>query len=189
MWSRQPPSFRALLEGASLCRDHSWPARPGRAALAGEGRPLSSLVRLGRCSAGRARGEIDGARNEGRSHDSSDSDDMGGHNDVGNNHAIQGRTGTQRGRPGLRPGGVRGRPAGRDRLLQPDLRHRRDRQRARVHRQRPLRVRQPAHLGLDHADHRRAASPGGGGRDGGATRWPAGSAWPCSGSTPSTRCS
>jgi hypothetical protein len=45
---------------------------------------------------GRARGEINGAR-KGQSHDSSDSDDMGGHNDVGNNHAIQGRTGTQLG--------------------------------------------------------------------------------------------
>jgi hypothetical protein len=32
-------------------------------------------------------------------------------------------------------------------LLQPDLRHRRDRQLPRVRGQRPLRVRQPAHLG------------------------------------------
>ena len=35
---------------------------------------------------------------------------------------------------------------------------RRDRQLARIHRHRPLRVRQPAHLGLDHAHHRRRAT-------------------------------
>ena len=44
------------------------------------------------------------------------------------------------------------------RLLQHALRHRRDRQLARLHRQRPLRVRQPARLGLDHPHHRHPAA-------------------------------
>jgi hypothetical protein len=46
-----------------------------------------------------------------------------------------------------RPDPVRLGDAGDHRLLQPDLRHHRDRQLARVRGQRPLRVRQPAHLG------------------------------------------
>ena len=54
-----------------------------------------------------------------------------------------------RGRPRPRAGLLRGHRPARTRLLQHDLRHRRDRQLARLHRQRALRDRQPARLGLD----------------------------------------
>jgi hypothetical protein len=84
----------------------------------------------------------------------------------------RGREQAPRRRPRLRPSRVRGDPAGRYRLLQPDLRHRRDRQLACVHRQRALRVRQPAHLGQDHAHPRRAAAAGSGRGDGGQPAGP-----------------
>ena len=64
----------------------------------------------------------------------------GGHNDIGNNRNIRRHGRAPRGRQRLRADHVRGHPAARGRFLQHALRHRRDRQLARLRRQRALRV-------------------------------------------------
>ena len=63
---------------------------------------------------------------------------MGGHNDIRHNQAGQRRGRAARGRPRLRSDHLRVDSAAGRRLLQHALRHRRDRQLARIRRQRPL---------------------------------------------------
>jgi len=81
----------------------------------------------------------------------------GGHHDPAFNHTDHRRGQSPRGGPWLWPGPVRVDPAGRYRLLQPHLRHRRDRQLPRVRHQCALCVREPEDLGLDHPVHRHSA--------------------------------
>ena len=83
---------------------------------------------------------------------------IGGHHDFGNNEAGQRRERSACGRPRYRDGRVRVHPAARHRVLQHDLRHRRDRQLARLRRQRALRDRRPAGLGVGHPHPLRPAA-------------------------------